>query len=243
MPTDWADIESWKRLAAATWAASPQNHNYRQIATYFGQDSTYDSIEGRFRIIKKEAKKLQGEIDSGQRPEAPVRGGASANSTPRKKKPSAGSAANGAAAETSSPTKPSQSVLSGRVTKANSGTPTKSRGTPRKKPASQQSQQTQGSPTSSQSQSTPIKAEARQNTFGAYPATATGGLSHRNKKLSQNRNAIMYADEQDDGAVFIDDHDADDGSFVVSQGFGTANGHENGNGNGYGWAGDFDDVV
>lgn len=45
----------------------------------FGEGATYDSIETRFRSVKKEAKKLQGEITSGLRP-------AVAPPTPRKRK-------------------------------------------------------------------------------------------------------------------------------------------------------------
>lgn len=40
----------------------------------YGEGATYDSIEGRFRIIKKEAAKLKEEIENGSRPEAPARG-------------------------------------------------------------------------------------------------------------------------------------------------------------------------
>lgn len=36
--------------------------------------ATYDSIEGRFRIIKREAAVLRAEIEQGERPEAPPRG-------------------------------------------------------------------------------------------------------------------------------------------------------------------------
>lgn len=53
----------------------------------YGQGATYDSIEGRFRLIKKEAAQLKAEIDNGERPEAPARGtaaGRSLTSTPRK---------------------------------------------------------------------------------------------------------------------------------------------------------------
>ncbi|KAL8700017.1 MAG: hypothetical protein Q9201_005682, partial [Fulgogasparrea decipioides] len=39
--------------------------------------ATYDSIEGRFRIIKKAAAALQAELDFGQRSPAPPRGGSS----------------------------------------------------------------------------------------------------------------------------------------------------------------------
>ncbi|KAI4239565.1 MAG: hypothetical protein L6R40_005510 [Gallowayella cf. fulva] len=37
----------------------------------YGQGATYDSIEGRFRIIKREAAKLLSEVESGSRPRAP----------------------------------------------------------------------------------------------------------------------------------------------------------------------------
>jgi hypothetical protein len=52
----------------------------------YGMGATYDSIEGRFRIIRKEAEQLRQEVDSGARPQAPVRGatanGGSAPTTP-----------------------------------------------------------------------------------------------------------------------------------------------------------------
>ena len=54
--------------------------------------ATYDAIEGRFRIIKKDAQKLKSEIDNGDRAPAPARGAtASTNNeatpkTPRAKK-------------------------------------------------------------------------------------------------------------------------------------------------------------
>lgn len=49
----------------------------------FGEGATYDSIETRFRNVKKEAKKLQEEIASGSRPSV-------APPTPRKRKRDAG---------------------------------------------------------------------------------------------------------------------------------------------------------
>ena len=57
--------------------------NYKKIADMFGEGATYDAIEGRFRIIKREAQKLKGEIDEGRREPAPNRGG-KAQVTPRK---------------------------------------------------------------------------------------------------------------------------------------------------------------
>ena len=77
--------------------------------------ATYDSIEGRFRIIKKEAASLKAEIDNGARPEAPTRGAVSMNTTPKKPK----SASN---------TPKKVKVVGGRVDK-NKGTPSKKRGT------------------------------------------------------------------------------------------------------------------
>ena len=49
----------------------------------YGDGATYDAIEGRFRIIRKEADKLKTEIDSGTRAPAPPRGTGQARS-PRK---------------------------------------------------------------------------------------------------------------------------------------------------------------
>lgn len=57
--------------------------NYNSVAAMFGEGATYDSIETRFRNVKKEAKKLQEEINSGLRP-------AVAPPTPRKRKADAG---------------------------------------------------------------------------------------------------------------------------------------------------------
>lgn len=104
MTIDWNCKESYQRLLAAVYAASPQNHNYRLIASMFGQGATYDSIEGRFRKIKADAAKLKAEVDSGERPEAPPRGAGSTNSTPRKRK--AGAAVG------------EQGVVNGRVAKS-----------------------------------------------------------------------------------------------------------------------------
>ena len=50
----------------------------------FGEGATYDSIEGRFRIVRKEAEKLKAEIESGCRAPAPARGTGSKTSTPKK---------------------------------------------------------------------------------------------------------------------------------------------------------------
>ncbi|KAL8888290.1 MAG: hypothetical protein Q9192_006199, partial [Flavoplaca navasiana] len=99
--------------------------------------ATYDAIEGRFRIIKKEAAKLLAEVSSGERPPAPARGASTATSknssflasgsdaenitpkktrnprsttsTPRAKKSSTSASANGMGSE---------KVLGGRVSKS-----------------------------------------------------------------------------------------------------------------------------
>ena len=77
--------------------------------------ATYDSIEGRFRIVRREAKLLKEEIDNGTRASAPPRGGSTATSfasdtvtkPPRAKKAATGDA------------KPKKErVLGGRVTKS-----------------------------------------------------------------------------------------------------------------------------
>ena len=82
--------------------------------------ATYDSIEGRFRIIKREAAVLKAEIESGARPQAPPRGGPNSSF--------ASNASNGS--QTSTPkkaktpaTKKKDGVIGGRISK--NGTPSK----------------------------------------------------------------------------------------------------------------------
>ena len=59
--------------------------NYKKIADYYGNGATYDAIEGRFRIVRKDAGQLRNELESGERPPAPPRGNQGSNhSTPRK---------------------------------------------------------------------------------------------------------------------------------------------------------------
>ena len=41
----------------------------------YGRGATYDAIEGRFRIIRREAVQLKEEVETGVRPTAPPRGG------------------------------------------------------------------------------------------------------------------------------------------------------------------------
>ena len=106
--------------------------DYRKIATMYGNGNlrsslatpsanstsfsgaTYDSIEGRFRIIRKEAAVMKAEVESGARPAAPPRnanaaGSNSGQTTPRKPKT----------------TTKKDKTLTGRVTKSNASTPTK----------------------------------------------------------------------------------------------------------------------
>ncbi|KAL8729263.1 MAG: hypothetical protein Q9166_004884 [cf. Caloplaca sp. 2 TL-2023] len=121
MPVNWKDPKAFERLLAAMVAAQEM-----KIATMYGEGATYDAIEGRFRIIKKEAAKLLSEVESGERPVAPARGpiksedGAdvstpkksrkprSTNTTPRVKKSAGG-----------------DKVASGRVTKSTESSPKK----------------------------------------------------------------------------------------------------------------------
>ncbi|CAD6575506.1 MAG: hypothetical protein ASARMPREDX12_002336 [Alectoria sarmentosa] len=114
MPVNWKDPDAFTRLLAAMVAAQDMKLDYRKIATMYGNGATYDSIEGRFRIIKKEATIMKAEIDSGERSEAPARGTTSANTTSKKPK----SAAN---------TPKKEKIIGGRVGKSN-GTPSKNRG-------------------------------------------------------------------------------------------------------------------
>ncbi|MCJ1382716.1 hypothetical protein MMC17_005829 [Xylographa soralifera] len=116
---NWQSAEAYKRLLAAIIAAHPDKKllDYRRIATYFGDGATYDSIEGQFRKIRSEAALMKEEVESGARAEAPPRGNKKeACDTPKKiRKPR------------NSPKK-NEAVLSGRISKSKSLTPTKKRG-------------------------------------------------------------------------------------------------------------------
>ncbi|KAI9750823.1 MAG: hypothetical protein M1835_001338 [Candelina submexicana] len=129
MPVDWKKPEAYNRLLAAVMAAHDMKLDYRKIASMYGEGATYDAIEGRFRIVKKEAQVLKEELESGVRAPAPARGqpvssnrtngNASTSTTPKKARKG-----NGVKSESSSssisPTKKAanQGVLSGRVTKS-----------------------------------------------------------------------------------------------------------------------------
>jgi hypothetical protein len=64
MLVNWKDLDAFTRLVAMV-AAQDMKLDYRKIATMYGNGATYDSIERRFRIIKKEAAVLKSEIDTG----------------------------------------------------------------------------------------------------------------------------------------------------------------------------------
>ncbi|KAF6238704.1 hypothetical protein HO173_003210 [Letharia columbiana] len=124
---NWKDPEAFTRLLAAMVAAQdmksfknnadfqfPARLPQDRVHVEYGNGATYDSIEGRFSIIKKEAVALKAEVDSGERPEAPARGTLSATVTPNKPKSTVGT-----------PSK--EKTIGGRVGKSNR-TPTKKRG-------------------------------------------------------------------------------------------------------------------
>ncbi|KAK0508182.1 hypothetical protein JMJ35_009266 [Cladonia borealis] len=117
MPVNWKAEDAYTRLLAAIVAANDLKLDYRKIATMYGNGATYDSIEGRFRIIRKEAAVMKAEVESGTRPAAPPRnanaaGSNSGQTTPKKPKTA---------------TKKDK-TLTGRVSKSNTSTPPKKNG-------------------------------------------------------------------------------------------------------------------
>ncbi|KAF2142773.1 uncharacterized protein K452DRAFT_357863 [Aplosporella prunicola CBS 121167] len=105
MTIDWKSLESYQRLLGAMVAASDNNVDYKKVAYFYGQGATYDSIEGRFRIAKKQANVLKKEAEDENRV-MPASRAKSTTSTPRKPKakPTLDTANGG--------------VISGRVTKS-----------------------------------------------------------------------------------------------------------------------------
>ncbi|GAB7362081.1 hypothetical protein MBLNU230_g2115t1 [Neophaeotheca triangularis] len=102
MPMDWEATETWQRLIAAIYASGAKP-NLKLVAQYYG--TTYNTLENKFRGIKKLGEELKEEVDSGQRGEiSPIRK-KSAPSTPRKpktpKKDPLASVANGRVAKAS----------------------------------------------------------------------------------------------------------------------------------------------
>ena len=52
MPVTWT-AEKYQKLLSAVIAAHPEfKFNYREIAIYFGESTTYDAIEGCFRPLR-----------------------------------------------------------------------------------------------------------------------------------------------------------------------------------------------
>ncbi|EMC97331.1 hypothetical protein BAUCODRAFT_23648 [Baudoinia panamericana UAMH 10762] len=88
--TDRSSAETWQRVVAAIIASGIKGSDSLQIdlkvtATYYG--TTYDTLENRFRKLKKDAAELKKEVESGQRGEVAVPARTkSAPTTPRKPK-------------------------------------------------------------------------------------------------------------------------------------------------------------
>ncbi|KAK1091062.1 hypothetical protein LTR48_007063 [Friedmanniomyces endolithicus] len=101
--TDWDSAETWQRVVASMIATGAKP-DLKAMAIAYG--CTYDTLENRFRAIKKLAITLKQEIDSGERGEvvAPART-KSAPNTPRKpktpKKDPLSAVANGRVSKTS----------------------------------------------------------------------------------------------------------------------------------------------
>ena len=118
MPINWKAPETYQRLLAAMHAASPQKaQNYARIAALFGDGATYDAIEGRFRIIKRDAARLEAEMDGRVKREdgaSPAPSATKGKGDARGKGKTAGRPRAKATAGTGS----TQRVLGGRVTKA-----------------------------------------------------------------------------------------------------------------------------
>ncbi|CAF9927663.1 MAG: hypothetical protein HETSPECPRED_006641 [Heterodermia speciosa] len=111
---NWKTAESYQRLLAAMVASQDLKLNFRQIAKYYGEGTTYNSIEGRFRIIKEQAKVLKAAVDNDE-PSPAIsydNSGNGSESTPTK-----------ARGTKNTPTPKKDRVLSGRVGK--NSTPSK----------------------------------------------------------------------------------------------------------------------
>ncbi|WPG98683.1 Hypothetical protein R9X50_00147700 [Acrodontium crateriforme] len=78
---NWESAEVWQRVVASLIATGVKI-DLRQMAVYFG--TTYDTLENRFRKVKKLATVLKDEVDGGERPDLPK--GRSNSSTPRKQR-------------------------------------------------------------------------------------------------------------------------------------------------------------
>ncbi|TKA67838.1 hypothetical protein B0A55_09130 [Friedmanniomyces simplex] len=82
--TDWESAETWQRVVASIIATGVKL-DLKAMATAYG--CTYDTLENRFRKIKKLAATLKEEVDNGERGDIAVPARIkSAPSTPRKPK-------------------------------------------------------------------------------------------------------------------------------------------------------------
>ncbi|KAK3710626.1 hypothetical protein LTR37_010254 [Vermiconidia calcicola] len=82
--TNWESAETWQRVVASILATGVKI-DLRAVATYYG--TTYDTLENRFRKLKKDAADLKAEVDGGDRGEVAVPSRTkSAPTTPRKPK-------------------------------------------------------------------------------------------------------------------------------------------------------------
>ncbi|MCJ1307179.1 hypothetical protein MMC25_000825 [Agyrium rufum] len=61
MPVNWKAEDAMTRLVAAVIAASGMRVDYHAVAHYYGRGASYDAIEGRFRVFRREATVLQQE--------------------------------------------------------------------------------------------------------------------------------------------------------------------------------------
>ncbi|KAK5129529.1 hypothetical protein LTR08_003188 [Meristemomyces frigidus] len=81
---NWDSSETWERMVAAI-VASGVKLDLKSVAAYYG--TTYDTLENRFRKIKKVAATLKAEVDGGERGEVATRPKSNPR-TPRKAKTS-----------------------------------------------------------------------------------------------------------------------------------------------------------
>ncbi|EME81738.1 uncharacterized protein MYCFIDRAFT_87101 [Pseudocercospora fijiensis CIRAD86] len=93
---NWDSQETWQRVVAAIIATGVKV-DLKQTALYFG--TTYDTLENRFRKIKKESEVLKNEVSNGERSQIST----PSRSTPKKPSPKKDALAN---------------VTNGRVTKS-----------------------------------------------------------------------------------------------------------------------------
>ncbi|MCJ1442103.1 MAG: hypothetical protein MMC23_002596 [Stictis urceolatum] len=119
----WQNSETKDKLFAATIAAlGLKTIPYKQIAIYFGENTTYNSIEAQFRSIRAQAKELKDAANGSgiDQPAAPVpRKKARANNTNTRSTNGRGAIAKSRPAERTS-SSALNSTISGRVTKSKS---------------------------------------------------------------------------------------------------------------------------